>query len=80
MKLSNKAYDILKYIVMIAIPAVLTFLATVLPLVGVSGELTRTIFAIGTAVDTLLGTLLGISTAIYNKEKSIEEYEAQDDR
>ena len=80
MRLSNRCYDIMKYVVMIAIPAILTFLATVLPLFGVSVDLTQTIVAIGTAVDTLLGTLLGISTAIYNKEKSVEEYEAEDDR
>lgn len=83
MKLSNKTYDILKWVVVIALPAVLTFLATVLPLLGVSVELTQTIVAIGAALDTLLGTLIGISTAAYNKaerEKAEEEYESRDER
>ena len=80
MKLSNRWYDALKYIVLIAIPAVLTCLSTVLPLVGVSVELTQTIVAIGAAVDTLLGTLIGISCYNYNKAKAEEEYESRDDR
>lgn len=83
MRLPNRTYDILKYIVLIALPAVLTFLSTVLPLVGVSVELTQTIVTIGTAVDTLLGAIIGISTLSYNKElaeKSVEEYESEDDR
>ena len=35
MKLPNRVYDILKYIVLIFLPAILTFLATILPLLGV---------------------------------------------
>ena len=80
MKLSNKTYDILKWVVVIALPALLTFLSTVLPLVGVPVELTQTIVAIGAAVDTLLGTLIGISTYRYNREQAEKEYEEQDDR
>ena len=48
-----------------------------------SVELTQTIVAIGAALDTLLGTLIGISTAAYNKaerEKAEEEYESRDER
>lgn len=80
MKISDKTYDILKWVTIIALPAVLTFLSTVLPLFGVSAELTGTIVTIGAAVDTLLGTLIGISTYQYNKDKAVEEYEAEDDR
>lgn len=80
MKLNNRTYDILKWICVIALPALLTFLATVLPLLGVPVELSQTIVAIGAAVDTLIGALIGVSTYTYNKEKAEEEYENTDER
>lgn len=63
--LSNKWYDALKWIVMIAIPALTT------AYVGLSGvwgwpyaeEVAKT----SAVICTLLGALLGISTAQYNK-------------
>lgn len=67
MKLSNRAYDILKWIAMILLPALGTFYFA---LAGIwdfpySEQVVGTI----TAVDTLLGALLGISTAQYNKNQ-----------
>lgn len=65
MKLSNKVYDILKWITQILLPAVATFyyaLANVWAL-PYPKEIVGTI----TAIDALLGVLLGISTAQYNK-------------
>ena len=66
MKLSNKAYDVLKFIAQIALPAAATLYFT---LAGSWGfpygeEIVGTI----TAVDTCLGVLLGVSTAKYKKE------------
>lgn len=66
MKMSNKLYDVLKWIAQYALPATATFYAA---LAGIWGfpygeEIVGTI----TAVDTLLGVLLGISTAQYKKE------------
>lgn len=66
MKLSDKVYDVLKWIVMIVLPACATFYAA---LAGVWGlpyaqEVVTTI----TAVTAFLGAILGISTAVYNKE------------
>lgn len=66
MKLSNKAYDIMKFVAQILLPAVATLyfaLAQIwdLPL---AEEIVGTI----TAVDAFLGAVLGISTAQYNKE------------
>ena len=66
MKLPDKVYDILKWIVMIVIPAVAT------AYVGLSGvwgwpfadEIAKT----AAVICTLLGALLGISTAEYNKK------------
>ena len=66
MKMSNKVYDVLKWVAMIALPAVATLYFA---LAGIWGfpygdEIVGTI----TAVDTFLGVVLGISTANYNKD------------
>ena len=66
MKLPDKVYDILKWVAMVVIPALAT------AYVGLAGiwawpyanEVAKT----AAVVDTLLGALLGISTAQYNKE------------
>ena len=65
MKLSNKVYDVLKWIAMYLLPAVGTLYFA---LSGIWGfpygeQVVGTI----TAVDTFLGVILGISTATYNK-------------
>lgn len=67
MKLSNKTYDVLKWIATIALPAAGTLYFA---LAGIWGfpygeQIVGTI----TAVDTFLGIILGISTAQYNKPK-----------
>lgn len=69
MKLPNKVYDILKWIVAIVIPAVLTFYGVV----GATCNIpyTQEVLTIGTAFDTMLGTILGISTISYNKNKQL---------
>lgn len=66
MKLSNKAYDILKYIAQIALPAIGTLYFA---LAGIwdfpyGEQIVGTI----TAVDTFLGVMLGLSTAKYRAE------------
>lgn len=76
MKLSNRVYNVLKYICQIGLPAVLTFLSAVLSLVGVPAETIAIIIGIGTATDTLIGTLLGISSAAYYKEDKGENHES----
>ena len=63
--LSNKVYDVLKWIALYLLPALGTFYFA---LAGIwsfpyGEEVVGTI----TAVDTFLGVLLGISTAQYNK-------------
>lgn len=65
MKLSNNAYDILKYIALIVLPAVATLYAVVGKIWGLPyvTEIPATIMA----VDTFLGALLKISTDNYNK-------------
>lgn len=73
--MSNKLYDVLKYICQIALPALLTCAASILGLCGVAPETIAMVVGIGTAVDTLLGALLGISSAKYNKTHEAEEIE-----
>lgn len=66
MKLNDKVYDILKYVAMIGIPAVLTFYGVVGATLSI--PYTQEVLTIGAAFDTMLGAMLGISTANYNKE------------
>ena len=65
--MSNKVYDILKYIAQIALPAVGTLYFALSEIWGLpyGQQIVGTI----TAVDTCLGALLMISTSIYNKGK-----------
>lgn len=65
MKLTNKAYDVLKWISMIVIPALATAYVGLAAIWGwpYADEVAKT----ATVVCTLLGALLGISTAQYYK-------------
>lgn len=67
MKLSNHIYDALKWITLICIPALATFYVALAPIWGwpFADEVAKT----ATAVCTLLGALLGISSAQYYKGK-----------
>ena len=65
MVLSNKAYDILKWIAQILLPALGTLYFA---LAGIWGfPYGEQIIGTITAVDVFLGVLLGISSANYNK-------------
>ena len=67
MKLSDKAYTILKWVTLICIPALATFYVALSAVWGwpYADQVAKT----ATAVCTLLGALLGISTAQYNKQE-----------
>lgn len=67
MKLPNSCYDILKWITMIVIPALATAYVGLAAVWGwpYADQIAKT----ATVVCTLLGALLGISTAQYNKDK-----------
>ena len=69
MKISNKLYDIRKWLVIIVLPAAGTLYAALSTVWGWphSEEIVTTI----TAVDTFLGAVLCISTATYNKGDKI---------
>lgn len=70
MKLSNKTYDILKWIAQILLPAVGTLYFALSKIWGLpfATEVVGTI----TAVDTFLGALLGISSSNYKKLNDTE--------
>lgn len=73
MRINDKVYDVLKWIALIGIPAVVTFLSVVLGVLDVDVRTINVIATILTAVATLIGTLIGVSTAAYNKEKTNED-------
>ena len=65
MKMSNKVYDVLKWIAMYFLPAIgtLYFALSGIWSLPYGEQVVGTI----TAVDTFLGVILGISNAQYNK-------------
>ena len=65
MKLSNKTYDILKWIALVALPALTTFYGVVGATLNI--PYTQEVLTIAVAFDTMLGTMLDISNSKYNK-------------
>lgn len=68
MKLPDNLYNILKWLCLIASPAVCTLIVTLASLWGWNIP-TEAIVGTITAVTTFIGVLIGISTATYNKNK-----------
>lgn len=68
--ISNKMYDVLKWVTMICIPAVTTAYVGLSAVWGwpYATEVAKT----SAVICTLLGALLGISTAQYNKKENQE--------
>lgn len=67
MKLNDKVYDALKWLVMIVLPALTTAYVGLAAIWGFpcAEEVSKT----SAVICTLLGALLGISTAEYNKSE-----------
>lgn len=67
MKLPNKVYDVLKWVVVIVIPALTTAYVGLSVIWGFpyADKIAKT----SAVVCTLLGAILGISTIEYNKEE-----------
>lgn len=67
MLLTNKVYDVLKYVALIVLPAAGTLYFALSKIWGLpyGGEIVGTI----TAIDTFLGALLKISDTSYNENK-----------
>lgn len=71
MKLSDRAYDILKWCCLVCVPALTSAYVGLASVWGwpCPDEIAKT----SANVCTLIGALLGISTAQYNKEKKRDE-------
>lgn len=69
--MSNKVYDVFKYIAQIVIPAIATlyFALAQVWAFPYAEEIVGTL----TAIDAFLGTMLGISSATYNRVNSSKE-------
>lgn len=67
-KLKNSWYDVLKWLALIALPAIATFLSIVLAALDVEPHTINVITTIISATASLIGALIGVSTLNYNKE------------
>lgn len=66
--MSNKVYDVLKWITLVFLPALTTFIGVILKCFNVG--CTDIVLTIMTAVTTFMGAILGISNINYkNKEE-----------
>ena len=67
MKMSNKVYDVLKWVALIAMPALAILYKDLAGIWGLpfAGQIPETI----TAVDLFLGVVLGISNVTYKKNE-----------
>lgn len=70
MKLSNKVYDVLKWLCLIALPAVSVFYAALDNAFG--WGYVQQVGTVLAAVETFIGALIGVSTAAYNGEKDAD--------
>ena len=75
MQLNSKVYDILKWITMIVLPALATAYVGLSAIWGwpYADEIAKTT----AVICTLLGALLGISTAQYNKDNYTTPYDEE---
>ena len=64
--MSNKVYDILKWVAIVFLPALTTFVGVILNSLDVSNS--EIVLTIMTGFGTFLGTILGVSNIKYKKE------------
>lgn len=71
MKLSNQIYNVLKWVCIIALPAISIFYTAIAAIWNLpyGEQISKTI----DAVAILIGALIGISTISYNKDKKVKE-------
>ena len=72
MKLSNKAYDILKFICTVFLPALGTFIFAISKIWGWP-PYAENIVGTLSAIAVFIGALIGISTMQYNKDQEKED-------
>ena len=72
--MSNKIYDILKFVSLIILPFA-GMVAAIIGAVQTGGDAGTVIIAIATAIDTFLGTVLTISSKQYWKaQESVKDF------
>lgn len=64
--MSNKVYDVLKWIALVFLPAFIVLVGVILNSLNVANA--NIIITMLTAIDTFLGSILGISNINYNKK------------
>lgn len=64
--MSNKVYDVLKWIALVFLPAFIVLVGVILNTLNIANA--NIIITILTAIDTFLGSILGISNINYNKK------------
>lgn len=75
--MSNKTYDIMKFLTLRVLPPLLAFIGLILN--ELEYENVEIVMIIGTGFITMLGQILGISNDRYNKTKLIEEYDQEEE-
>ena len=78
MKLSNKVYDIFKWLGLAFFPALAILLSTILPVWGVDAGLVKALVVTCNGLGVFIAALIGISQATIAKE-NLEMIEAMDD-
>jgi len=66
MKLNNKVYDILKWMLFVVVPALTTLIGSVATLYGYDATQIVTLINL---VSTFIGVVTGVSNKQYNKEE-----------
>ena len=69
MKLSNKVYDIFKWLGLAFFPALAILLSTILPVWGVDAGLVKALVVTCNGLGVFIAALIGISQATIAKEK-----------
>jgi len=67
MKLKDNVYDVLKWIAMVVIDAIATCFAVIAQAWGMDMAIVSPIVVTLTAIGTLIGAVIGVSTAQHNK-------------
>lgn len=77
MRIPDGLYNVLKWISIVCIPALVTFLSVVLGVLDVDPKIVNIIVTIIAAVGTLIGSLIGISTKAYKQEQEGKVFEKE---
>lgn len=69
--MSDKTYDILKWVALLLLPALATLISTlgVIWNISYSEQISLTVMAL----DTFLGAILGLSSSNYKKQQQLDE-------